>query len=204
MVESRIRGGLGDRQSRDDLRPYLSAKAQKVYDETEKRHTIQLKHLHSLPPFVFTDKPHTPRGLELLYILRLNLVPVPMPLPCNAPVPIQPPKLALLCVRLKDGRPETETHRTAHMGLGDLRHETNDRVGTVWDELGRVGLLETADVSSPFDNGNLETETDTEIGDVLLTGPLGGSDHTLGTSKTETTRDDNTSVSLRQLILIKN
>lgn len=203
MVESRTQGALGDRQSKGDLKPCLSAKTEKFYDVIKKKLTIQLEHLHSFSSLIPTNKPHTPRGLELLDILRFNLVPMPMPLPSNVPVPIQPPKLALLRVGLKDGRSKTKTHGTAHVGLGYFGHETDDRVRRVGNELGRVGLLETANVSGPFDDGDLETEADTEVWDVLLTRPLGSGNHALGTSKTETTGDNNTPVSLRQLVSIK-
>jgi hypothetical protein len=52
--------------------------------------------------------------------------------------------------------------------------------------------LETADVSCPFNDGDLETKTDTQEWDFLFSGPLGSRDHTLCTPQSETTRNDDT------------
>ena len=57
---------------------------------------------------------------------------------------------------------------------------------------GKKLTLETTDVSCPFDDGNLETETNTQVWDFLFSGPFGRRDHSLGTSQSETTGNDDT------------
>jgi hypothetical protein len=52
--------------------------------------------------------------------------------------------------------------------------------------------LETTDVSCPFNDGDLETKTYTQVWDFLFSSPLGSRDHTLGTSQSETTGNDDT------------
>jgi hypothetical protein len=76
------------------------------------------------------------------------------------------------------------------MGLGDFRHEDDDRVRRLRSEFGGMGVLESAHVPSPFDDGDLEPEADTEEGHLFLSGPLDGGDHTLGPSMSEPTGDD--------------
>jgi hypothetical protein len=59
--------------------------------------------------------------------------------------------------------------------------------------LGRAMLtLEATNVSCPFDDGNLETKTDTQVWDFLFSSPFGSRDHTLGTSQSETTGNNDT------------
>jgi hypothetical protein len=61
--------------------------------------------------------------------------------------------------------------------------------------------LETTDVSCPFNDGDLETKTDTQVWDFLFSSPFGSRDHTLGTSQSETTGNDDTpGISLKLLI----
>jgi len=52
--------------------------------------------------------------------------------------------------------------------------------------------LEPTDVSCPFNNGDLETKTDTQVRDFLFSSPFGSRDHTLGTPQSETTGNDDT------------
>lgn len=53
---------------------------------------------------------------------------------------------------------------------------------------GRLTSVAT-DVSTPLDNCQLETETDTEVWHFLLSSPLDGQQHTLCSTIAETTRD---------------
>jgi len=115
---------------------------------------------------------------------------VTVALPSDGLATIQPAELGLLSLRLEDGGAETKTHGSTHVGLGDLGHETDDRVGSGTGELSGVGVGKTANVAGPLDNGDLETETDTEEGDLLLTGPLDSGNHTLSATDTETAGDD--------------
>lgn len=50
--------------------------------------------------------------------------------------------------------------------------------------------LQTADVASPLDNSNLETEADTKEWNLLLTRPLDSRNHSLRTTDAETARND--------------
>lgn len=52
--------------------------------------------------------------------------------------------------------------------------------------------VEATDVTSPLDDSDLETEADTQEGDLLLTGPLDSRNHALRTADTETTWHDDT------------
>ena len=52
--------------------------------------------------------------------------------------------------------------------------------------------LETTDVSCPFNNGDLESKTNTQEWDFLFSCPFDGRDHTLCTPETETTRNNDT------------
>lgn len=51
----------------------------------------------------------------------------------------------------------------------------------------------TTNVSCPFDTGDLETKTDTQEGYLLLPCPPNGGNHTLRASKSESTRNNDTS-----------
>lgn len=87
---------------------------------------------------------------------------------------IEFPQLGPIRRGVEHSRPESQSHRTTHMRLGDFRHEDDDRFFLLRIELARGRVLLTTDVSDPFDDGELETETDTEEGDVLFSGPLNG------------------------------
>jgi hypothetical protein len=76
------------------------------------------------------------------------------------------------------------------MGLGDFRHEDDDRVRRLGCEFGGMGVVQATHVPSPFDDGDLEPEADTEEGHLFLSSPLDGGDHTLGPSMSEPTGDD--------------
>lgn len=60
-------------------------------------------------------------------------------LPDSLGATVQLADLRPLGVRLEDGGAESETHRAAEVGLGDLGHEDDDRVRSGLQELGRVG-----------------------------------------------------------------
>lgn len=55
-------------------------------------------------------------------------------------------------------------------------------------ERGEVELtLKSANVSSPLNDGDLHSEADSEEGDLVLSSPLDGDDHSLGSSHSKAT-----------------
>lgn len=64
---------------------------------------------------------------------------MPMSLPDLTRPSVQPPNLSVLGIRLEDGRTETETHGTTHVGTRDFGHEDDDVVLQFGVELGRAG-----------------------------------------------------------------
>jgi hypothetical protein len=61
---------------------------------------------------------------------------------------------------------------------------------------GRRGkrTLEAHNIPRKLDDSDLETKADTEVGNLLLTSPLGRRNHTLRTAKTETTGNEDTAM----------
>lgn len=90
---------------------------------------------------------------------------------------------------LEHGGAEAETHGASKMRLGALGHEDDDRVGSLGRDLDRVCVLQSADVAGILDNGNLHSEADTQVRDSVLSGPLGGSNHSLSSTRSESTRN---------------
>ena len=161
-----------------------------MFLEASGRPTVHLQDLHPLAPLVLADEPH-PTGLfQPLDVLRPNLVPMPVSFPNSLLPAVQLPQLALLRTRFEQGRSEAEPHGPSQMGLGDFGHEDDDRVRRLGCEFGGMGVLQAAHVPSPFDDGDLEPEADTQEGHLLLPRPLDGGDHTLGPSMSESTGDD--------------
>lgn len=115
---------------------------------------------------------------------------MPVSLPNSLLSTVQLPQLALLRTRFEQGRSESEPHGPSQMGLGDFGHKDDDRVRRLRSEFGGMGVLEPTHVPSPFDDGDLEPEADTEEGHLFLSRPLDGGDHTLGPSMSEPTGDD--------------
>ena len=52
--------------------------------------------------------------------------------------------------------------------------------------------FKTEDVPRKLDDGDLEAEADTQVGNLLLPGPFSRSDHTLSSAKSETTGHEDT------------
>lgn len=152
--------------------------------------TIQLEHLHTLSALVLANESEVSLGFQLVDVLWLHLVTVAVALPCDLLSTIQLTQLAALCVGLKNGCPQTETHSSSHVGLGDFWHEADDGVGSLLGQLCRVCVGQSTYVACPFDDRDLETKTYTKEGDILLTRPLDRSNHTLCSADTETSRND--------------
>lgn len=121
----------------------------------------------------------------MLDVLGLNLVTVTVALPGNVLGAVETTKLGVLRVGLEDGRAEAETHGSTHVRLRDLGHETDDGVGGILDKLRRVCVLQPDNVTGPLDHSDLESQTNAEEGYLLLTSPLGGDNHALGTTDSE-------------------
>ena len=80
-------------------------------------------------------------------------------------------------IREDDGFTGAETHGGAHVGDALLFFlQTDDGMSGFFVEFGRVGFGEAADVSRVFDGGNLHTEADSEVGDLVFAGVLRGND----------------------------
>lgn len=67
-------------------------------------------------------------------------------------------------------------------------------------EGGRGQTGETDDVASVLDDGDLETEADSEVRDLLLASPLGGGDHALSAAKSKASGDQDTAGVGRKLV----
>lgn len=162
----------------------------------EARLTLDLEDLHSLSTLVSSDKLESSLLavglLEPLDHLGVDLVSVTVPLPHGSLPAIQPSDLCVLGRGLKDGRTQTQSHGPSKVRLGDLGHEDDRGRGAARDELGRVGVLDATDVSGPLDDGDLHPEADSEVRDLVLSRPLASDDHTLRTSHSETSRDQDT------------
>src|SRR3954470_809741 len=83
-----------------------------------------------------------------------------------------------------------QTHGAAEIAVGTsslgfvafdpFGHQPNDRVRR-WPELGRIGILNSAQVAGGFDYGHLHAKADSKVRHMALTGELRGADFALGT-----------------------
>lgn len=162
-----------------------------VLDTDVVRVVLDLDNLHALAGVVLADEDEA-RLLELLDVIGVDLITVTVTLLDGGGLAVESAELAELRAGLEVSSTGTETHGTAKLLLGTLGHEDDDAVLGVGVELLRSGILELAEVAGSLDDGNLHTKADTEEGGLLLTSPLGGTDHTLGTTVTEAARDENT------------
>lgn len=86
----------------------------------------------------------------------------------------------------------SETHGTTHLRLVNLRHVDNDGLFAPVVEFCATGLGHTTDVASILDNSQLHTQANTQVGNIVRTGPVGTLNHSFRTTLAETT--------LRQLL----
>lgn len=154
------------------------------------RVVLDLDNLHALTGVVLANEDEA-RLLELLDVVGVDLVTVTVTLLDGGGLAVESTELAELRAGLEVSGTGAETHGTAKLLLGTLGHEDDDAVLSVSIELLRGGILELAEVAGSLDDGNLHTKADTEEGGLLLTSPLGSTDHTLGTTVTEAARDEN-------------
>ena len=162
-----------------------------VLDTDVVRVVLDLNNLHTLVGVVLADEDETGL-LKPVNVFGVDLVTVTVTLLDAGGLAVKSAKLAEFGAGLEVGGTGAETHGTAKLLLGTLGHEDDDAVLGVGVELLRGGILEVAEVTGSLDNGNLHTKADTEEGGLLLTSPLGGLDHTLSTTVTETARNKNT------------
>lgn len=158
-----------------------------------KGRTWQLEDLHTFALLVLTDERHT-RALDFLDESRVDFIPMTMPLPDLIRPLVQFPQLGPIARRIEHGRPQSQSHRTTHVRFGDLRHEDDDRILSVRVELSRRGVLLAADVADPFDDGKLESETNSKEWDVLFACPFDGKNHALCAAHSEPSWYENASV----------
>lgn len=154
------------------------------------RVVLDLNNLHALVGVVLADEDEAGL-LELVNVVGVDLVTMTVTLLDAGGLAVESAKLAELGAGLEVSGTGAETHSTAKLLLGTLGHEDDDAVLGVGVELLRSGVLEFAKVAGSLDNGNLHTKADTEEGGLLLASPLGGADHTLGTTVTKAARDEN-------------
>src|SRR6478735_802889 len=76
--------------------------------------------------------------------------------------------------------------------LGTLGHEDNDTVLSCSRELFGGGSLKTHDVAGILNDCSLHTQADTQVWELTLTSPLGNIDHTLNTSGSKASGDNDT------------
>lgn len=91
----------------------------------------------------------------------------------------------------EDRRPQTQTHSSSQVSLGHLGHEDDSWVLTVFYEFRRVGVLDSTDVSCKFNDGNLESQADSQVRHTIFSCPLSGNDHAFSSSYTKPTRNNN-------------
>ena len=75
---------------------------------------------------------------------------------------------------LQQGRAAAEAHRRAHVGGAAFGHEDDHRVGGLLVELGAVRPLHPQHVAGELDHGDLHSEADPEIRNLVLAGVLCG------------------------------
>src|SRR3990172_1155005 len=89
--------------------------------------------------------------------------------------PVRPRRMGAL---LEDRRIGPEAHRASHgLDTQEVAQLVDDTVGGVLAELGRVRLLEAAQVARALDDRALEPQADAEEGDLPLAGVADRLDH---------------------------
>lgn len=152
---------------------------------------LELKDLHALASVVLADEVQAGLG-ELLDVSRVGLVTVAVSLLHRVGLAVQGAQLGPLAARLEFGRAQAEAHGTAELVAADLGHVDDNLVLGLGVKLLRGGVRNVEEVAGVLDDGGLETKADTEERGTVLTRPLRNLHHTLGTSGTEATGNDDT------------
>src|SRR2546425_2678215 len=90
---------------------------------------------------------------------------------------------------LENAGTSTESHRAA-FGLDPFLclHEMDNRMGTLFIELARIGPIEAADIAGKLHHSHLHAETDAEKGDAIFARVPHGLDFSLASPIAETAR----------------
>lgn len=151
---------------------------------------LQLDDLHTLALIILSNKVQSTLG-QTINVLWVNLVSVTVTLVDLLSLSVKRAELRPLGSRLELCRAEAETHGSSHGGLVNLWHEHDDWVLSLLVQLCRGSSLHGADVASELDNSDLHTEADTQVWSLVLTCVLRSLDHTLSTTVSETTWNQN-------------
>ena len=155
---------------------------------------FQLDDLHTNTSLVLADEGEA-LCLELVDVVGVDFVAVSVAL-VDALVlkAVERTQLRPLGVGLPHGRPQAEAHGTTDDTSVVLWHGDDDAVLITAVEFKgcRLRQRDVAHRASELDNGDLHTKADTKVGSLVLTGPLGSGDHSLGASCTEATGDQDT------------
>lgn len=162
-----------------------------VLDSHEVLVVLKLDNLHTLSLVVLSNKVQSSLA-QLLDVLGVNLVSVTVTLEDLSGLSVKLADLGPLRTRLEDGRADSETHGSSEVGGGSFRHEDDDGVGGLCGNLNRVCVLQSTDVTGVLNNRNLHSQANSQVGNVVLSGPLGSRNHTLSTTSSESSRDQNT------------
>lgn len=146
---------------------------------------LEFNNLHTLARVVLADKGQTSL-LELVDKFGVNLVTMAVSLPDLLLVSVQLPQTGPLGAGLEVGGPLPEAHGASHLGLVDLRHVDDGRMLAVLVELVTTSTSQPAHIAGVLNHRHLHTQANTEVRNIVRTGPLGSLDHTLGTTLTET------------------
>ncbi|KAH3665955.1 hypothetical protein OGAPHI_004144 [Ogataea philodendri] len=90
---------------------------------------------------------------------------------------------------LETGWSQTKSHGTSHFLLINFRHVDNTCLflSHLRNEFGTGGTVNTQNVSKELDHSNLQSQTHTKVWNVVLSGPFGSSNHSLNTSSSKST-----------------
>lgn len=166
---------------------------------------FELNNFHTLSLIVLSDEAE-PLALEILNPFGVDLISMSVTLMNFLGTTVKLSHLGPLSILLEVSWAETKSHGSSQVSLGNLRHEDNDWVWSVGDELNGMGVLKIGYIASVLNDGDLHTKTDTEVWDLVGTSPVGGEDHSLSTTESEPTRNENTAVadvSLSYFLLCK-
>jgi hypothetical protein len=147
---------------------------------------FELHNLHALAEVVLADKVETRLG-QSVDVLRVDLISVAVTLQDLASLTVKLADLGPFASGLEDSGAESQPHGTSEVGLGALRHEDDDGFRSFGRDLDGMGVLESADVASVFDNGNLHSQANSQVRRLVLSGPFRGRNHSLCASRSEST-----------------
>jgi hypothetical protein len=162
-----------------------------VLDSHEVLVVLKLDNLHTLGLVVLSNKVQSSLA-QLLDVLGVNLVSVTVTLEDLSGLSVKLTDLGPLRTRLEDGRADSETHSSSKVGGRSFRHEDNDGVGGLRRDLNRVCVLQSTDVTGVLNDRNLHSQANSQVGNVVLSGPLGSRNHTLSTTSSEPSGNQDT------------